>query len=94
MSGQLKKTDANGAKMVAPSGIVYRGEKDSRGHLTGKTVVGYWIDGQFVVLSRHDSRGAALNKINALNGGTGRVFTADGNIVGGNTVATGGATAA
>jgi hypothetical protein len=50
------------------TGIVYRGEKD------GNTVVGYWLNGLFVVLSRHDNRAAALNRINALNGGTGTVF--------------------
>jgi hypothetical protein len=65
----LKKVnDAAKSSVPQTTGIVYRGEKD------GNTVVGYWLNGTFVVLSRHADRAAALNKINALNGGTGTVF--------------------
>jgi len=83
-----RKTGAN-AKVTAlskeggvtTSAIVYRGESPT------STVVGYWMfdgeDSRFVVLSRHTSRGAALNKINALNGGSGNVFDKDGNIING-----------
>lgn len=49
------------------TGIVYRGEKD------GNTVVGYWLNGTFVVLSRHATRSGALNRINVLNGGNGNI---------------------
>lgn len=65
----LKKVDKAAQEGNTSAGaIVYRGEKD------GNTVVGYWLDGLFVVLSRHASRTAALNRINALNGGTGTAF--------------------
>jgi hypothetical protein len=75
--GILKKVDA-AAKADVPqtTGLVYRGEK------SGNTIVGYWLNGVFVVLSRHASRGGALNKINALNGGSGTVFDAAGNLYG------------
>ena len=73
----LKKVTAAAVKNVPQTtGVTYRGEKN------GKTVVGYWLNGLFVVLSRHDTRGAALNKINALNGGTGTVFDKNGNLYG------------
>jgi hypothetical protein len=67
----LKKVnEAAAADVPQTTGIVYRGEKD------GNTIVGYWLNGAFVVLSRHATRAGALNKINALNGGTGTVFGA------------------
>lgn len=74
MPGLLKKVNAAAAKQNGYSGLTYRGERN------GKTIVGYWIDGTFVVLSRHNTRGEALNKINALNGGPGNVFDAAGNL--------------
>jgi len=74
MSGILKSVNAAAKKDVPQTtGLVYRGEKD------GSTIVGYWLNGVFVVLSRHSTRGAALNKINALNGGTGCAFDSKGN---------------
>jgi hypothetical protein len=73
----LKAVNAAAKKDVPQTtGLVYRGEKD------GNTIVGYWLNGLFVVLSRHATRGAALNKINALNGGTGCAFDAKGNTYG------------
>lgn len=73
----LKKVNAAALKDVPQTtGLVYRGEKD------GDTIVGYWLNGVFVVLSRHSTRGAALNKINALNGGTGCAFDSKGNTYG------------
>lgn len=79
MSAQvgIKKINA-AAKGSVPqtTGLVYRKEAG-----TGKTLVGYFMNGEFAVLSRHDSRGAAKNTINALNGGTGAVFTSEGNLV-------------
>jgi hypothetical protein len=73
----LKSVNAAAKKDVPQTtGLVYRGEKD------GNTIVGYWLNGVFVVLSRHSTRGAALNKINALNGGSGTVFDAKGNLFG------------
>lgn len=77
MAGILKKVNAAAIKDVPQTtGLVYRGEKN------GNTIVGYWLNGVFVVLSRHSTRGAALNKINALNGGSGTVFDASGNLYG------------
>ena len=73
----LKKVNAAAAADVPQTtGVVYRGEA------SGETVVGYWLNGIFVVLSRHSTRGAALNKINALNGGTGTAFDRAGNLYG------------
>jgi len=71
----LKAVNA-AAKSSVPqtTGVVYRGEKD------GNIIVGYWLNGTFVVLSRHSTRGAALNKVNALNGGTGCAFDKNGNL--------------
>lgn len=75
--GILKAVNAAAKKDVPQTtGLVYRGEKD------GNTIVGYWLNGVFVVLSRHATRGAALNKINALNGGTGCAFDSVGNTYG------------
>lgn len=71
---KAKVTAAAKANVPQTTGLVYRGEP------TGKTIVGYWLNGVFVVLSRHATRGAALNKINALNGGSGTVFNAAGEL--------------
>ena len=73
----LKKvTEAAKSAVPQTTGVIYRGEKD------GNTIVGYWLNGTFVVLSRHSTRGAALNKINALNGGSGTVFNKAGDLYG------------
>lgn len=73
---KAKVTAAAKANVPQTTGLVYRGEP------SGKTIVGYWLNGEFVVLSRHATRGGALNKINALNGGTGCQFDDAGNLPG------------
>jgi hypothetical protein len=37
----------------------------------GKFAVGYFLDGDFKVASRHDTRTAAQRRVNYLNGGSG-----------------------
>jgi hypothetical protein len=42
---------------------VYRREGD------GRYAVGYWIDGKFMVASRHEERVTAQQRVHYLNGG-------------------------
>lgn len=70
MSAQigLKKVNKAAADAIPQTtGLVYRSEKG-----TGKSVVGYFLNGIFVVLSRHGSNAEARARINYLNGGSGQ----------------------